>query len=610
MDNNHIRNFSIIAHIDHGKSTLADRLIEQTQTVQRRDMMDQILDQMDLERERGITIKAQAVRLAYHHTDSKEYELNLIDTPGHVDFTYEVSRSLAACEGALLLVDAAQGIQAQTLANIYLAIENDLTIIPVINKIDLPSAQPEVIALEMERMFGFKQDEIIFCSAKDGTGVDDILAAIVSRIPPPEGAVDGSLRALVFDSKYDSYKGVIAYVRIIDGSLKQGDPLLMMGTGARTDSLEIGFFKPHLTESPSLSSGQVGYIATGLKDVRQCTVGETITLSTSPAINPLPGYAPSKAMVFAGFYPMDGQDYGNLRDALDKLQLNDAALSYTAESSQALGFGFQCGFLGLLHMDIIQERLEREFGLELVATAPSVSYEVLTHNDEIIQIENPSKLPASQSIQEIREPWLNLTIITPSQYIGSVMELLSDRRGVFKKMEYIETQYTEGVSADNTDGRVMLEYELSLREMLVEFYDKLKSYTQGYATLDYSIKGYQASPLVKLDILVNDEIVDALSTIVHKDIAYSQGRLIVQKLKELLPRQMFLIPIQAAIGSKIISRESIRPLRKNVLAKCYGGDISRKKKLLQKQAAGKKRLRKVGRVEIPQEAFLSVLKTS
>ena len=608
METNRIRNFSIIAHIDHGKSTLADRLIELTQTVQSRDMMDQLLDSMDLERERGITIKAQAVRLAYRHTDSMEYELNLIDTPGHVDFGYEVSRSLAACEGALLLVDAAQGIEAQTLANIYLAIENDLTIIPVINKIDLPSAQPEAIALELERMFGFKQEEIIFCSAKDGTGVDEILSAIVTRISPPEGEIEGSLRALVFDSKYDSYKGVIAYVRVIDGSLKQNDPLLMMATGAKTDSLEIGYFKPNMIESPSLSSGQVGYIATGLKDVRQCTVGETITLSSSPATSPLPGYAPSKAMVFAGFYPIDGQDYANLRDALDKLQLNDAALTYTPESSQALGFGFQCGFLGLLHLDIIQERLEREFGLEIVATAPSVSYEVLTHNDEVVQIEPPSKLPASQSIQEIREHWLHLTIITTSRYIGTVMELHADRRGVFKKMEYIDTQYAQ--DTDQADSRVMLEYELSLREMLVEFYDKLKSYTQGYATLDYNVKGYQASPLVKLDILVNDEIVDALSTIVHKDIAYPQGRLIVQKLKDLLPRQMFMVPIQAAIGSKIISRESIRPLRKNVLAKCYGGDITRKRKLLQKQAEGKKRLRKVGRVEIPQEAFLSVLKTS
>ena len=610
MDINRIRNFSIIAHIDHGKSTLADRLIERTHTVQSRDMMDQLLDQMDLERERGITIKAQAVRLVYHHTDSITYELNLIDTPGHVDFSYEVSRSLAACEGALLLVDAAQGIQAQTLANVYLAIENDLTIIPVINKIDLPSAQPKVIAAELERMFGFKQEEIVYCSAKDGTGVDDILAAVVSRISPPEGKLTESLRALVFDSKYDSYKGVIAYVRVMDGSLKQGDPLLMMATGAKTDSLEIGFFTPNLTESSSLSSGQVGYIATGLKDVRQCTVGETITLSSSPAIKPLPGYAPSKAMVFAGFYPIDGKDYANLRDALDKLQLNDAALIYTPESSQALGFGFQCGFLGLLHLDIIQERLEREFGLEIIATAPSVSYQVLTHNDELIEIENPSKLPDSQGIQEIREPWLDITIITPSKYIGSIMELLSEKRGIFKKMEYIDTHHADQDGSDQTDSRVMLEYELSLREMLVEFFDKLKSYTQGYATLDYSLKGYQASPLVKLDILVNDEIVDALSTIVHKDIAYPQGRLIVQKLKELLPRQMFMVPIQAAIGSKIISRESIRPLRKNVLAKCYGGDVSRKKKLLQKQAEGKKRLRKVGRVEIPQEAFLSVLKTS
>ena len=609
MDTSHIRNFSIIAHIDHGKSTLADRLLEYTQTVDPREMVAQFLDQMDLERERGITIKAQAVRMLYRDSQEEEYHLNLIDTPGHVDFTYEVSRSLAACEGALLVVDASQGVQAQTLANVYLALEHDLALIPIINKIDLSVAEPERVAQELREAFGFRPEEIIFTSAKEGIGTREVLEAIVTRVPPPRGTPAHPLRALIFDSKYDPYKGVIAYVRVVDGQVSRRNRLRLMSTSVVTEALEVGVFRPTLTQVDTLSTGEVGYIATGLKEVRQCRVGDTVTLEDHPPTESLPGYQPLKPMVFSGLYPAEGEDYLSLREALEKLQLNDAALFYEPETSQALGFGFRCGFLGLLHMDIVQERLEREFDLTIIATAPSVAYEVVLADGKAITVESPSKLPPPHQMTEIREPWLDMTIITPSRYLGGVMQLLSNCRGESKRMEYLQgTSPVTDSSSASSDPRVRLEYQVPLSEILVEFYDRLKSHSQGYASVDYTVAGYRPAPLVRLDILVNEEPVDALSIIIHRDRAHQYGRAVVERLKEVIPRQLFSVPIQASIGSRVIARETIRALRKNVLAKCYGGDVTRKRKLLEQQAEGKKRLRKVGKVEIPQEAFLAVLK--
>ena len=604
MNAQHIRNFCIIAHIDHGKSTLADRLMQQTGAVDEREMVEQLLDSMDLERERGITIKAQAVRLAYKGADGQDYQLNLIDTPGHVDFSYEVSRSLAACEGALLVVDASQGIQAQTLANVYLALENDLEIIPVINKIDLDVAEPERVAQEVQQAFGFTDDEIVFVSAKDGTGIPEILEAIVQRVPPPTGSPDSPLRALIFDSKYDPYKGAIAYVRVMDGQVPSGSRVKIMSNGSESDVLEVGVFAPQPTRIERLSVGEVGYIATGLKSVGDAPVGDTVTLANPAASEPLKGYQPLKPMVFAGLYPADGEDYLDMRVALEKLQLNDAALSFEPENSVALGSGFRCGFLGLLHMDIVQERLEREYDLNLLATSPSVAYEVLMTDGEILQIDSPAHLPDSSRIDEIQEPWLDLSLIAPANYIGPVIELVRTRRGEYKRMEYLQQEGT------HSTPRVLLEFNVPLAEVLIDFYDNLKASTQGYASMDYSLSGYRSGRLAKVDILVNNEPVDALSIITHRDNAYYQGRELVKKLRELIPRQLFEVPVQAAIGRKIIARETIRALRKDVLAKCYGGDVTRKRKLLQKQAEGKKRMKRVGSVEIPQEAFLSILKVS
>ena len=604
MNAQHVRNFCIIAHIDHGKSTLADRLMQQTGAVDEREMVEQLLDSMDLERERGITIKAQAVRLAYKGTDGQDYQLNLIDTPGHVDFSYEVSRSLAACEGALLVVDASQGIQAQTLANVYLALENDLEIIPVINKIDLDVAEPERVAQEVQQAFGFTDDEIVFVSAKDGTGIPEILEAIVQRVPPPTGSPDSPLRALIFDSKYDPYKGTIAYVRVMDGQVPSGSRVKIMSNGSESDVLEVGVFAPAPTSIERLSVGEVGYIATGLKSVGDAPVGDTVTLANPAAAEPLKGYQPLKPMVFAGLYPADGEDYLDMRVALEKLQLNDAALSFEPENSVALGSGFRCGFLGLLHMDIVQERLEREYDLNLLATSPSVAYEVLMTDGEILQIDSPAHLPDSSRIDEIQEPWLDLSIIAPANYIGPVIELVRTRRGEYKRMEYLQQEGT------HSTPRVLMEFNVPLAEVLIDFYDNLKASTQGYASMDYSLSGYRSGRLAKVDILVNNEPVDALSIITHRDNAYYQGRELVKKLRELIPRQLFEVPVQAAIGRKIIARETIRALRKDVLAKCYGGDVTRKRKLLQKQAEGKKRMKRVGSVEIPQEAFLSILKVS
>ena len=604
MNAQHVRNFCIIAHIDHGKSTLADRLMQQTGAVDEREMVEQLLDSMDLERERGITIKAQAVRLAYKGADGQDYQLNLIDTPGHVDFSYEVSRSLAACEGALLVVDASQGIQAQTLANVYLALENDLEIIPVINKIDLDVAEPERVAQEVQQAFGFTDDEIVFVSAKDGTGIPEILEAIVQRVPPPTGSPDSPLRALIFDSKYDPYKGAIAYVRVMDGQVPSGSRVKIMSNGSESDVLEVGVFAPAPTSIERLSVGEVGYIATGLKSVGDAPVGDTVTLANPAAAEPLKGYQPLKPMVFAGLYPADGEDYLDMRVALEKLQLNDAALSFEPENSVALGSGFRCGFLGLLHMDIVQERLEREYDLNLLATSPSVAYEVLMTDGEILQIDSPAHLPDSSRIDEIQEPWLDLSIIAPANYIGPVIELVRTRRGEYKRMEYLQQEGT------HSTPRVLMEFNVPLAEVLIDFYDNLKANTQGYASMDYSLSGYRSGRLAKVDILVNNEPVDALSIITHRDNAYYQGRELVKKLRELIPRQLFEVPVQAAIGRKIIARETIRALRKDVLAKCYGGDVTRKRKLLQKQAEGKKRMKRVGSVEIPQEAFLSILKVS
>ena len=607
MDKSFIRNFCIIAHIDHGKSTLADRLMQITGAVQARDLTEQHLDTMDLERERGITIKAQAVRLSYKANDGNQYELNLIDTPGHVDFTYEVSRSLAACEGALLLVDAAQGIQAQTMANVYLAMEHDLVIIPVINKLDLPAAEPERVTTEIEQAFGFEESEIYRVSAKTGEGVADLLEAIVAQIGPPRGEPAAPLRALIFDSRYDSYKGVVAYVRVVDGELKSDEIAQLMGTGVTADVLETGYFSPSPQKSGGLSTGQVGYTATGLKNVRDCRVGDTLTARRRPATTPLTGYRPLKSMVFSGLYPSDGESYPELRDALEKLQLNDPALVFEPESSAALGFGFRCGFLGLLHMDVIQERLEREYGQALIATAPSVKYQITLTDLTKLEVANPSRMPPAQNISDIQEPWVEISVIAPARYIGPIMELVTGKRGAFKTMEYLHASHG-GADAPARDARVHLEYEAPLSEILVDFHDQLKARTQGYASMDYSLIGYRTAELVKLDVMVNQEPVDALSLITHRGEALPQGRKLARKLKELIPRQMFEVPIQAAIGNRVIARETVKALRKNVLAKCYGGDVTRKRKLLEQQAEGKKRLKKIGRVEVPQEAFMAVLR--
>jgi len=590
-----IRNFSIIAHIDHGKSTLADRLLERTGTVQKREMVAQMLDSMDLEREKGITIKARAVRMDYLAQDGQTYELNLIDTPGHVDFSYEVSRSLAACEGAILVVDAAQGIEAQTMANVYLALENNLTLIAVVNKIDLPAADPERVTKEVQNFIGLLDDEVIPASAKSGIGIDAILEALVKKLPPPVGDAAAPARALIFDSHYDAYKGVIAYIKVVEGTLNAGDRVRIMNTAKEAEILELGVFRPEMTPFASLAAGEVGYVATGLKVVSDCQVGDTITQARRPAAAPLPGFRPQQPMVFAGLYPLESDEYPALRDALDKLKLNDASLVYEPESSDALGFGFRCGFLGLLHMEIVQERIEREFDIGLLATAPSVEYEVLTTRGETIKIDNPSDLPDLSLVDEIREPWMDISIIAPKRYIGALMELVTSRRGEFEKMDYLD------------EDRVHMTYKMPLGELIVDFYDELKSRTQGYASLDYALSGLRASALVKLDILVNGQSVDALSMITHRDEAYGRGRQLIDRLRALIPRQMFDVPLQASIGSRIIARETIRAMRKNVIAKCYGGDVSRKRKLLEKQKEGKSRMKMVGSVEIPQEAFMAVL---
>ncbi|MSP79042.1 MAG: elongation factor 4 [Dehalococcoidia bacterium] len=604
-----IRNFCIIAHIDHGKSTLADRLLEITGTVSSRQLTAQFLDRMDLEKERGITIKGKAVRMSYTHSDGKTYELNLIDTPGHVDFSSEVSRALAACEGALLVVDATQGVQAQTMAHGLLAIDQGLYLIPVINKIDLPGATPERVANELEQVFGFKKDEMLYVSAKEGTGVPSVLSALVERVPIPKGSRESPLRALIFDSIYDVYKGVLAYVRVRDGRIKTGDHVVLMGANMPADVVEVGTFNPSLTPVSVLEAGEVGYIATGMKSVGDCRVGDTITLRSNPASVPLVAYIELKPMVFAGFYPSEGESYEALREALQKLQLNDAALVYEPESSPALGQGFRCGFLGLLHMEIVQERLERENGLSLVATAPGVAYEVVMPDGSMQVVASPADLPESGRYAEIREPWFRVSVVVPSRFIGNIMDITNTRRGSYLRMEYLAPAI-DGGDPNNAayDARVMLEYEMPLAEVLVDFYGQLKSRTQGYASLDYSLMGYRKGDLVKLDILLNNKPVDALSFIVHKDKAYERGKALVEQLRKLIPRQMFEIAVQAAIGSRVIARESIAAMRKNVLAKCYGGDITRKRKLLEKQAEGKKRMKRVGQVEVPQEAFLSLMR--
>ena len=595
MQQKNVRNFCIIAHIDHGKSTLADRILEMTKAIQEREMTSQVLDSMDLERERGITIKLQAVRLTYQAQDGQEYILNLIDTPGHVDFSYEVSRSLAACEGALLVVDASQGIEAQTLANLYLALEHDLEIIPVINKIDLPNADPDRVKAELEDSIGLDSSEAILVSAKTGQGIDQILEAIVQRIPAPKGDPDDCLRALIFDSHYESYRGAIAYVRVVDGTIKVGDQIQMMSSKRNFEVTELAVFQPEMTPVKSLSAGEVGCVIASMKDVKDTRVGDTITHANRPAVEPLAGYRPVKPMVYCGLYPVVNEEYTALRDALDKLQLNDAALTYEAESSAALGFGYRCGFLGLLHLEIIQERLEREFGLELVTTAPSAIYRIHLTDGTSIEIDNPANFPPVQKIDYIEEPFVRASIMVPEDFVGAVMELCQDKRGTFINMEYITTE------------RARLEYELPLSEILMDFFDRLKSRTKGYASLDYEVIGYRESDLVKVDILLNGNPVDALSCIVHRERAETRGRALAEKLKEVIPRQQFEIPIQAAIGNKIIARETVRALRKDVLAKCYGGDISRKRKLLEKQKAGKKRMKSLGNVEVPQEAFMAIL---
>ena len=596
MSTKKIRNFCIIAHIDHGKSTIADRLIEYTGTLQKREMEAQVLDSMDLERERGITIKAQSVRILYKAQDGEEYILNLIDTPGHVDFSYEVSRSLAACEGALLVVDAAQGVEAQTLANVYLALEHDLEIIPVINKIDLPSADPDRVKQEIEDIIGLDASDAVLCSAKSGIGIPDILEAIVNKVPAPPDKSDEPTRALIFDSRFDAYKGAIAYVRVKEGSIKAKDTIRMMHDKKDFDVTELGIFTPNLVPVQELQCGSVGCIAASIKNVKDCHVGDTVTLANNPATEPLPGYRKAVSMVYCGLYPTESKDYENLRDALEKLQLNDAALEYEAETSLALGFGFRCGFIGLLHMDVIQERLEREYNLTLITTAPSVNYKVYKTNGEMLEVDNPAKLPPPTEIDYIEEPYVKATTIVPKDFVGTIMELSQDKRGEYQSMEYLD------------ETRVSVVYHLPLSEIIYDYFDKLKSATKGYASLDYELIGYKQSPMVKMDILLNGDPVDALSIIVHKDRAAARGRALAEKLKELIPRQMFEIPIQAAVGTKIVARETVKAWRKDVLAKCYGGDISRKRKLLEKQKAGKKRMKSVGSVEIPQEAFMAILK--
>jgi len=596
MDQKHIRNFSIIAHIDHGKSTIADRLIEYTGTLTEREMEAQVLDSMDLERERGITIKAQTVRLDYRGEDGEMYELNLIDTPGHVDFNYEVSRSLAACEGALLVVDAAQGVEAQTLANVYLALEHDLEIVPVINKIDLPSAEPDRVKAEIEDTIGLDASAAVLTSAKTGLGIKEVLDAVIDYIPPPEGDPEAPLRALIFDSYFDPYKGVIANVRVKEGTIKKGMKLKLMATGKTFDVTDVGCFRPQPVDTGALGTGEVGFIAGALKDVRDVRVGDTVTTAEHPAKEALPGYRGVTPMVFCGLYPEDSKDYDNLREALEKLQLNDAALVFEPETSIALGFGFRCGFLGLLHMDVIQERLEREYNLGLIMTAPSVVYHVYRTDGTMTEVSNPADLPPQTEIDRIEEPCVKATVIVPKDYVGAVMEISQEKRGVFQTMDYLDAT------------RVMVIYHIPLNEILYDYFDRLKSATRGYASLDYELIDYQTSNLVKLDILLNGDPVDALSTIVHRDRAVTRGRQLAVKLKGIIPQQMFEIPIQAAIGSKIIARENVRARRKDVLAKCYGGDITRKRKLLEKQKEGKKRMKAVGSVELPQEAFMAVLK--
>ena len=594
MKKENIRNFSIIAHIDHGKSTLADRILDVTGAIAEREKQNQLLDNMDLERERGITIKLNAVQLHYN-LDGQDYLLHLIDTPGHVDFTYEVSRSLAACEGAVLVVDAAQGIEAQTLANLYLALENDLTIIPVINKIDLPNADPEKVKNELITTLGFKEDEIVLTSAKNGIGIKELVETVIRKVPAPSGDKNKKLQALVFDSYYDAYKGVVASIRVVNGTVKLKDQIKMMATGAVYEVVEIGVKTPHEKKVDKLEAGQVGYLCASIKDIKDVEVGDTITLNDNPSLEVLPGYKPMKPMVFCGLYPIEANKYNELKEALEKLKLNDASLSFEPETSKALGFGFRCGFLGLLHMDVIQERIEREFKIDLIATSPSVVYEVLLTDSSLEMVDSPVKMPDRTKIDEIKEPYILTNIYVPSEFIGSIMELCQEKRGTYISMEYL----------DKT--RVNIHYEIPLSEIVYDFFDKLKSTTKGYASFDYELIGYKKSDLVKMDILLNAEVVDALSIIVHRDSAYKRGKAIVENLKKLIPRQQFEVPIQASIGSKIIARSDIKAVRKNVLAKCYGGDVSRKRKLLDKQKEGKKRMKSVGNVEIPQEAFLSVL---
>ncbi|MBZ0296066.1 MAG: translation elongation factor 4 [Anaerolineae bacterium] len=595
MKRENIRNFSIIAHVDHGKSTLADRLLQLTHTVSDRDMQEQLLDDMDLERERGVTIKASAVRMLYTAQNGEDYVINLIDTPGHVDFTYEVSRALQACEGAVLVVDASQGIEAQTLSNVYLALEQDLEILPVINKIDLPAARPDDIAKEVEDLLGVDEGEMLRISAKNGIGVQEVLELVVDKVPPPSGDPSAPLRALVFDSHYDAYKGVVAYIRVIDGKVSKNDALRLIATNTKFDPVELGVFNPRMQPIDELGTGEVGYIATGLKTVQECRVGDTVTLATGGADAPLPGYKQVKPMVYAGIYPTNNDDYPELRDALEKLQLNDASLVYEPETSQALNFGFRVGFLGLFHMEIVQERLEREYDLDILATAPSVEYQVVKRNGEVVTIESPALLPDESVIEEIREPWMRIQIYTPQEYIGAIMDLVIKKHGEYETTEYLDAT------------RVVLHYRIPLSEIIVDFYDRLKSVTRGYASLDYQFDDYRPGDLVKLDVLVNNEPVDALALIVHRDDAYHKGQRLVSKLKELIPRQMFVVPIQAATGKRIISRANVSALRKDVLAKCYGGDITRKKKLLEKQKKGKKRMKMIGSVEVPQEAFMALL---
>ncbi len=598
MDFQHIRNFSIIAHIDHGKSTLADRLLEITGAVDPRKTASQaqVLDGMEIEREKGVTIKASAVHMLWRAADGQEYELNLIDTPGHIDFAYEVSRALAACEGALLVVDATQGIEAQTLANLYLALENDLEVIPVLNKIDLATARVEEVRREVAELLGVPEEDVLAVSAKEGTNVPDLLQAIIERIPAPQGDPTAPLRALIFDSHYDPYKGVIAYVRVYDGVVDGKSLLLMMGTGAKTEPIEVGVFAPEMRPVERLSAGEVGYIATGLKTVREARVGDTITEARRPAAQPLPGYRPAKPMVFASLYPSEADDYAALRDALEKLQLNDASLSFQPESSQALKFGFRCGFLGLFHMEIVQERLEREYNLDLVVTAPSVMYQVLLNSGEELEILRPADLPDPSYVKEIREPWMKVQVFTPTEYIGAIMELFRRKRGALVHTETLDPQ------------RVMLTFEIPLAEMVIDLHDKLKSISRGYASMDYSFLGYRADDLVRVDILVNGDPVDALAFIVHRDKAYEKGSLLIRKMKEVIPQQLFEVPIQAAVGGRVLARVNVKALRKDVLAKCYGGDVTRKRKLLEKQKAGKKRMKMLGEVMIPQEAFLAMLR--